>query len=108
MAHATLEGDRLIVTTEWTETKLAQQVPGLNHRSRPTDHWHGPLSWGSYVVLAGVFDGRLTISPELHAWLLERWHGWYDLAMLLREMMGLGIDDESAEAQIVRSWRSNA
>jgi hypothetical protein len=75
MAHADLRNDELFVTTDWIEKDLPAQVPGMNFRSaRPNrdEGWYGPLSWGCWVTLTQIFTGRLTVTQELHDWVIQR------------------------------------
>ncbi len=111
MAHADAVDDRLVVTTDWTEKDLASQVPGLNYHA-PSDLWRGPLTWGVFVALCGIFQGqrpdgttRLTLGAELHEWYVEQWK-WYTMSIELRDKLKSDDTDMSVEAQQIRSWRT--
>lgn len=86
MATANLQGETLVVQTDWREKDLASQVAGLNYDS-PTNTWHGPVSWGTFVMLCGVFHGRLQLGPELYTWYVNQW-SWYQNAMVMRDAIG--------------------
>lgn len=92
VAIASRKGEEISVSTDWTEKDLASQVPGLNYHA-DTDTWDGPLSWGVFVSLCGIFQGnkydgtpRLSLDPELYAWYLEKWK-WYTLAIEHRNQL---------------------
>lgn len=102
MAQAERVADQIVVKADWTEKDLASQVPGLNYQARQ-DHWTGPLTWGVFVALCGVFSGTrpdgtvmLTLGPELYAWYHGRWD-WYSQAIERREWLedswSLDLDD---------------
>lgn len=90
MATAERVDEQISVSTDWTEKDLASQVPGLNYHAQ-SDTWDGPLSWGVFVALCGIFQGtksdgspRLSLGPKLYEWYTERW-GWYSAAISTRD-----------------------
>lgn len=83
MATANLQGDTLVLQTDWTEKDLAAQITGLYYDS-PTNTWHGPASWSTFVMLCGVFHGRLQLGPALYTWYTQQW-SWYTNAMIMRD-----------------------
>lgn len=112
MAIASRNGEEISVSTDWTEKDLASQVPGLNYHPQ-TDTWDGPLSWGVFVSLCGIFQGtkhdgtpRLSLSPELYAWYTEKWQ-WYSTSIEMRDKLQPDDTDQSIEAQQIRSWRTS-
>lgn len=92
MAVASINDGEIIVNADWTEKDIAAQVPGLNYDAK-SNTWHGPLSWGVFVALCGIFQGnkpdgtaRLSLEPELYAWYAERWK-WYEGAIATRDAL---------------------
>jgi hypothetical protein len=111
VAIASRNGDEISVSTDWTEKDLASQVPGLNYHAQ-TDTWDGPLTWGVFVSLCGIFQGnkydgtpRLSLDAELYAWYTEMWK-WYTASIELRDKLVFDDTDMSVEAQQIRSWRT--
>jgi SNF2 family DNA or RNA helicase len=99
VAIASRNGDEISVSTDWTEKDLASQVPGLNYHAQ-TDTWDGPLTWGVFVSLCGIFQGnkydgtpRLSLDAELYAWYTERWQ-WYAAAVDFRDRLHYDGDHE--------------
>jgi len=70
MALAELSEDsgRILVSTTFSEKELIKMVPGSAWRNNA---WTVPLSWGSCVVLRGIFHERLEVGPRLTEW---AWH----------------------------------
>lgn len=68
MAVASLNGDHIDVTTQWTEKELVKQVPGARWDTCDRRVWCLPLSWASCVALRGVFGQKLEVEEKLNAW----------------------------------------
>lgn len=112
MAVASINDGEIIVNADWTEKDIAAQVPGLNYDAK-SNTWHGPLSWGVFVALCGIFQGtkpdgtaRLSLEPELYAWYVERWD-WYATSIEMRDKLQPDDTNQSIEAQQIRSWRTS-
>lgn len=102
LADLDLDRQRIVVHTEWSEKDLIKQVPGMRWDSREKI-WHGSVSWGTCVVLRGVFQEKLTIGPLLTQWAVQhRVH--VDRALKLRDDLVLSGYEQSSEAQVIRSW----
>lgn len=86
-----LDRQRIVVHTEWSEKDLIKQVPGMRWDSREK-YWHGSVSWGTCVVLRGVFQEKLTIGPKLHKWATGE-KEWIDLALSWREALDDPVQD---------------
>lgn len=87
MARAEISNGEIFVKTNWTEKDLGEQVPGLNYRSARPDReagWYGPLSWGTIVVLHGIFGARLEVGEHLREWINWCW-SWITPALQHRE-----------------------
>jgi SNF2 family DNA or RNA helicase len=60
----------IVVQTTWSEKDVVRQVPGAVY-SATEKVWRAPLSWGSCMILRGVFKHTLTLGPGLDAWALS-------------------------------------
>jgi SNF2 family DNA or RNA helicase len=67
MAHAELDGEKIIVDTAWNEKEQIKQIAGSRWDAL-NKHWTLPLTWASCIQLRGVFAQRLTIGDRLIAW----------------------------------------
>lgn len=69
MARATLseDGDKIVIETLFREKDLVKQIPGAswNHKH---GSWFAPLSWGTCVILRGIFGDNLEVEPDLAEW----------------------------------------
>lgn len=100
LADLDLERDRIVVRTEWTEKDLVKQVPGMRWDSREKV-WHGPIAWGTCVVLRGVFQDKLRVGDRLREWATQERH-WVDLALGWRE----ALDDHDGQADLYPHQRA--
>lgn len=85
MAHALLADDHVEVRTSWNEKALISQVPGARYQGDST--WYVPLTWGSCVVLRGVFQGQLVVAPELDAWAWDDRRTRIERALAFRDLL---------------------
>jgi len=70
--HADVLGDRIALTTRWTEAELVKQVPGA--RWSPDDKmWFVPLTWAACLQLRGLFRNTLEVGDELALWSQREW-----------------------------------
>ena len=69
MPSAEIEGNEIIITTEYRDRYSIKSVPGAKWNQ--TGNWRLPLSWASCMALRGVFGGRLDIGEKLQAWAWE-------------------------------------
>jgi SNF2 family DNA or RNA helicase len=56
----------ITVETAYTDAERMQLVPGATYQKNGS--WHVPLSWGSCLVLRGVFGSELTLGAGLRTW----------------------------------------
>jgi hypothetical protein len=90
MATAELQGERIVVSTVWSEKELVKLLPGA--RWDPDErHWHVPVSWTACCQLRGVFGDALQVGPSLTTWAMEERTRRVDLSMQLRDALGLTI-----------------
>lgn len=107
MAYAELAPEdplTIHISTDWTEKNLITQVPGAGWKSQ-LGVWTLPRSWGSYLILSGVFKSQITFGPNLLEWVTEQKAAWIDNAMILRDNLELHPDDAWPAAAVLRSWR---
>lgn len=69
MARATLspDGDKIFIETLYRERDQVKEVPGASWNIKKSI-WTAPLSWGSCVILRGIFRENLEIGDDLAAW----------------------------------------
>lgn len=69
MARATLnaDGDKIVIETLFREKDLVKQIPGAGWSAK-LSAWQAPLSWGSCVILRGIFGANLEIADDLAEW----------------------------------------
>lgn len=67
---AELEGDVIVLKTEFRDRDLIRQVSGSKY-DRKREVWEVPVSWANCLCLRGVFGERLEIGPELEIWANE-------------------------------------
>jgi SNF2 family DNA or RNA helicase len=67
MVMAELDGDEIVVETEYRDKDLIKQVPAARYDANRY-RWLIPLSWAACKTLRGVFGDRLKIGPELKQW----------------------------------------
>jgi len=67
LALARIQGDRIVLESEWRERELCKMVPGCKW-DEAARLWWAPLSWATCVALRGVFEEHLEIGPDLNAW----------------------------------------
>jgi len=103
MAFAELVDGRLVVQTQWHEKDIVKQIPGAAWDPR-AKIWTLPLSWGSCVVMRGVFGDTVQIGPKLNEWAWRERRERIAPANAVRECTEL-LDDGSPEAEVLKSWR---
>lgn len=98
MPHAEIDYDlgRIAVTSDWSEKELIKQVPGANWHST-NRMWHMPMSWGTCVVLRGIFGDKFTYGDSLRAWLQSMRACWIDPALQIRDLYEGIVDDPRLE-----------
>lgn len=67
MATAWLDGDTIVVDTEYHEKPLIQQVPAAKW-SLARKRWEMPAAWGNCLALRGSFGAKLELAEDLSAW----------------------------------------
>ena len=67
IAELSPEEDKIYLETLYREKDLVKQIPGSSWNPKRSV-WTVPLSWGSCVILRGVFQDQLEIGPRLGAW----------------------------------------
>lgn len=93
-----VEGDRIVVNTQWTEKELIKQVPGILWKAK-LKCWVAPLSWASCMALRGALKDRLQIGENLQRWAWSYRQNYIDAATQLRPVLhsdygALPLDDE--------------
>lgn len=96
----------ILLSTEWNEKELVQKVSGCRWLPNAKT-WCVPPTWASLVTLRGVFKEALTLTPELIDWAWGLRRERIDPALEVRDLLAMPNTDESPEAQVIRSWRSN-
>jgi len=61
------EGDKIYLETLYREKDRVKQIPGSSWNPKHSI-WTVPLSWGSCVILRGIFKEDLEIGQDLHNW----------------------------------------
>lgn len=87
MAVARIEGDRIVLDSEWRERELCRQVPGCKYDD-VARKWHAPLSWATCVALRGVFQEHLRVADDLNAWATNEIQQRIGVCMSLRQATG--------------------
>lgn len=86
MARASLspDQDKIMVETLFREKDLVKQIPGAtwNHKQST---WFAPLSWGTCVILRGIFGEQLEVGDDLAAWAMNELETRVTPANKLRE-----------------------
>lgn len=67
MVVAELDGDRIVLITNYSQKDLVKQVPGATW-DRTTNRWQCRLSWAACLALRGIFGAQLQVGPALTAW----------------------------------------
>lgn len=67
MASAWLEGDMIVVDTEYHEKPLISQVPAAKW-SLKNKRWEVPAAWGNALALRGAFGAKLELQESLLDW----------------------------------------
>jgi SNF2 family DNA or RNA helicase len=67
VAKAWLEGDTIVVDTEYHEKPLIAQVPAAKW-SLQRKRWEAPAAWGNALALRGAFGAKLELAPDLLEW----------------------------------------
>ena len=79
-----LEGDRILIHTEYRHRELTKQVPGVRY-DRDMMLWSCPVSWAACVQLRGVFQDELEIGPNLAAWASNEYASRVNPCLYLRD-----------------------
>jgi SWI/SNF-related matrix-associated actin-dependent regulator 1 of chromatin subfamily A len=66
VAKAWLDGDTIVVDTEYHEKPLIQQVPAAKW-SLARKRWEVPAAWGNCLALRGSFGAKLELDADLEA-----------------------------------------
>lgn len=84
VADLSPEGDKIHLETLYREKDLVRQVPGAswNHKKAV---WTAPISWGTCVIMRGIFGDQLQIGPALQEWALNELETRINPANELRE-----------------------
>lgn len=106
MAFAELVDGRLVVQTQWHEKDIVKQIPGAAWDPRAKT-WTLPLSWGSCVVMRGVFGDTVRIGPKLNEWAWRERRERIAPANAVRERTEL-LDDSSLDAELLKTWREES
>jgi SNF2 family DNA or RNA helicase len=75
----------IVVTTNWREKELIQQVPGARWQGREKV-WRLPRAWASCVILRGVFGDDLHVGPTLAEWSWQYHQAVIAVGAYLRDM----------------------
>jgi SNF2 family DNA or RNA helicase len=67
VAKAWLDGDVIVVDTEYHEKPLIQAVPAAKW-SLARKRWEVPAAWGNCIALRGSFGDKLTLAGDLTMW----------------------------------------
>lgn len=69
MARASLSanGEKIILETLFKEKDLVKQIPGASWNAK-LNSWQAPLTWGTCVIMRGVFGDSLEIGEDLTLW----------------------------------------
>lgn len=97
------DGMRIELETEYRDKELVRELPGARYKVRE-HRWYAPLSWGTCVAMRGVFGDRLEVATDVAEWSWSEWRERIEPALLTRQALLLEADDESPEAQLLRSF----
>lgn len=96
MPVADAQDGKIVVSTQYHERHLIQQVPGARY-DKKSGSWSVPLSWASCVILRGIFGEDLKVSDALAAWSWDVYRQRIEPALQLRDAMTLDDDDPVAK-----------
>lgn len=81
MPLASIDGNKIVLTTKYVDRHLIQQLPGSRYSQ---GKWSTPLSWAACVTLRALFKDELELDPELVEWAWGQHQSWIDDALTLR------------------------
>lgn len=90
MTLAELDGDKILVHTEYRDRDLIRAVPGARYDPE-IYKWRVPLSWAACLTLRGLFRERLEIGQQLAAW------AWRHRSEIVGPAMELRVATETSE-----------
>lgn len=90
-----LEGDQIVVETEYRDRELVRQIPGIRWNT-DRQAWTLPLAWGPCVQLRGVFGERLKVNGSLAGWSVEERRIRIDPCLEMRSLSELPSDHPMA------------
>jgi SWI/SNF-related matrix-associated actin-dependent regulator 1 of chromatin subfamily A len=88
VAKAWLDGDTIVVDTEYHEKPLIQQVPAAKW-SLARKRWEMPAAWGNCLALRGSFGAKLELDPTLVEWATGE-RSWADQMVRIRNAKNEG------------------
>ena len=94
----------IISEQPFRDKPLIVLLPGAKYNIAQ-HRWLAPLTWAACRQLRGIFGDRLVIGPKLEAWAWEERNSRVGPAMALRAAWDIE-DDDSPEAEVLKSWRS--
>lgn len=103
MAKAWLDGDTIVVDTEYHEKPLIQQVPAAKW-SLARKRWEVPAAWGNCLALRGSFGDKLTLDDSLTA---EGW-SWASQAKQLADLKEYKAEGQYGYQFVGRSFLAQA
>ena len=86
LADLSVDGTRIVCTTEWRHKEMIKTVPGAKW-DRDSMVWVTPLTWSSCLALRATFGTELEIGPGLNAWAADYRARVHDPAMALRDAL---------------------
>jgi SNF2 family DNA or RNA helicase len=93
MPLAELEGDRIVVRTDYRDRDLIRAVPGAKYDAKESHAWTLPCTWSACLTLRGFFRERLEVGPLLAKWALNHYEEFVQPAMELRDVLDAEGED---------------
>lgn len=85
-----IESRNLIIQSDYSERELIKEVPGVRWDA-DNKFWYAPVSWGTCVILRGVFGNRLQLGPFIMQWATEERKHQIDPAMAIRDLTDMEL-----------------
>lgn len=83
MPIADLDGDTIVLTTEYRDRELVRMIPGVRWNT-DRQAWTLPLAWGPCLQLRAVFGEKLRVNGALAGWSVQEKQGRVDPCLELR------------------------
>lgn len=99
MPHAELIDHHIVVQTQWNESELIQQMPGIRWNGE-LRVWRIPLNWTACIQLRGIFGDKLTVGESLAQWSQQEFSSRVKPAIELRNLTKFDYDEGSLPGEL--------